>query len=59
MSTLTTLSVGTSPVVTPRILETDGAGEAAIAYVHYFVGGCDWLITEYDPESNLAISLVG
>ncbi len=33
MSTLTKLSIGTPPVVTPRILETDGAGEAAIALI--------------------------
>jgi len=54
MSTLRKLSIATPPVVTPRILETDGEGEAAIAYAHYFIGGCDWLITEYDPESTLA-----
>lgn len=35
----------------PKTYETDGAGDAAIAHLHYFVGGCDWYITERDCEA--------
>ena len=34
-----------------EILEEDASsGGNAIAYLHYFVGGCDWWITEKDME---------
>lgn len=32
----------------PKTYETDGQGDAAIAHLHYFKGGCDWFITEKD-----------
>ena len=28
--------------------QQDGKGDQAIVYLHYFVGGCDWWITEKD-----------
>jgi hypothetical protein len=30
----------------PRLYAQDGKGEEAIVYLHYFVGGCDWFISE-------------
>lgn len=32
----------------PKSYETDGQGDGAIAYLHYFYGGYDWYITEKD-----------
>lgn len=32
----------------PATYEQDGKGDQAIAYLHYFTGGCDWYITEKD-----------
>lgn len=34
----------------PKTYETDGQGKAAMAHLHYFIGGCDWYITERDME---------
>lgn len=34
----------------PRNYEQDGAGEEAIAHLHYFLNGFDWYITERDME---------
>lgn len=34
----------------PVTYETDGQGGKAIAQLHYFIGGCDWYITERDVE---------
>jgi hypothetical protein len=34
----------------PKVYEQDGLGEQAIVYLHYFIGGCDWFITEKDSE---------
>lgn len=34
----------------PKTYETDGQGEKAIAYLHYFNAGSDWYITEKDQE---------
>lgn len=34
----------------PMTYEQDGAGEEAIAYLHYFLNGFDWYITERDIE---------
>jgi len=36
----------------PKTNETDGQGMNAIAYLHYFTGGCDWWITERDQEQE-------
>lgn len=35
----------------PSTYETDGQGDKAIAYLHYFKGGSDWYITEKDKGS--------
>ena len=37
----------------PRVYEQDGKGMEAIAYLHYFTGGCDWWITEADTEEPM------
>lgn len=34
----------------PKTYETDGQGKTAVAHLHYFIGGCDWYITERDME---------
>ncbi len=34
----------------PQTYEQDGAGEEAVAYLHYFLNGFDWYITERDME---------
>lgn len=34
----------------PKTYEQDGKGDDAVAYLHYFRGGCDWYITEKDME---------
>ncbi|OIR19968.1 hypothetical protein GALL_08540 [mine drainage metagenome] len=34
----------------PKTYEQDGAGEEAIAHLHYFLNGFDWFITERDIE---------
>lgn len=34
----------------PKTYEQDGAGEEAIAHLHYFLNGFDWYITERDME---------
>lgn len=36
----------------PKTYEQDGKGDKAIAYLHYFYGGCDWWITEKDMEDQ-------
>ena len=38
----------------PALCSQDGKGYEATVYEHYFVGGCDWYITEYDSESHVA-----
>ena len=35
----------------PKTYEQDGLGDQAIASLHYFLGGCDWYITEKDAEA--------
>jgi len=32
----------------PRVYEQGGKGDEAVAYLHYFIGGSDWWITERD-----------
>ena len=41
----------------PKVYEQDGLGDQAVAYLHYFTGGCDWYITEKDsePEQHQAL----
>lgn len=36
----------------PDLYEQDGKGGAATVYMHYFKGGSDWLITEYDGKDT-------
>ena len=36
----------------PKTGETDGQGDDAIVYLHYFVGAADWHITEKDMEAE-------
>lgn len=44
----------------PRLYATDGQGDDAIAYAHYFscVNNWDWWMTEYDPDTGEAFGLV-
>ncbi|MEQ1529742.1 MAG: hypothetical protein ABL925_10525 [Methylococcales bacterium] len=37
----------------PVTYEQDGKGDDAIVYLHYFIGGCDWYITEKDMEGGV------
>jgi len=39
-------------VLMPETYEQDGKGYEAIAYLHYFAGGCDWYITEKDCDPD-------
>jgi hypothetical protein len=41
------------PGGTPPLYAQDGMGFGAIVHAHYFVGGCDWLATEYDPVDRV------
>lgn len=36
----------------PKTYETDGQGDKAVAYLHYFSSNCDWFITEKDENSD-------
>ena len=36
----------------PVSYETEGQGMDAVAYLHYFLGGSDWWITEIDSEEE-------
>jgi hypothetical protein len=36
----------------PQTYDQDGKGQEAIAYLHYFTGGCDWYITEKDKGAE-------
>jgi len=36
----------------PKLYEQDGKGLNAIVYLHYFVGGTDWYVTEYSKDDN-------
>jgi hypothetical protein len=35
----------------PATYGQDGKGDQAVVYLHYFIGGCDWWITERDAGS--------
>lgn len=37
----------------PKTYEQDGKDGVATAYLHYFVGGCDWYITEKDAGDGV------
>lgn len=36
----------------PKSYETDDQGQNAVVYLHYFLGGMDWHITEKDREED-------
>lgn len=36
----------------PKTYETDGQGNAAVVFLHYFVKNCDFYITEKDMETE-------
>lgn len=36
----------------PKTYETDGQGDDAVVYLHYFNAGSDWYITEKDQENQ-------
>ena len=38
----------------PKTYETDAQGRAALAQLHYFIGGCDWWIVEKDADPDHA-----
>lgn len=38
----------------PRLYETEGQPFAEkVLHLHYFAGGCDWWLAEYDPSEGL------
>jgi hypothetical protein len=46
------VELGDRVATMPKTYEQDGKGEEAIAYLHYFIGACDWYITEKDAEAE-------
>jgi len=36
----------------PKTYDTNGQGDNAVAYLHYFSSSCDWFITEKDEDSG-------
>ena len=47
-------AVGLAKIIAamPKTGETDGKGDAAIVFLHYFKGGSDWWIIEKDMEQE-------
>lgn len=45
---------GFRPTGAPPLYSQDGQGYGAIVHAHYFVASADWLVTEYDPDEDLA-----
>ena len=43
---------------TPALYVQDGLGKDSLVYLHYFVYGCDWWITEVDKETKEAFGYV-
>lgn len=37
----------------PKTYEQDGLGLESVAFLHYFLGGCDWYITEKDMDGGV------
>ena len=38
----------------PKLYETERAPpKEKLIWVHFFIGGCDWYVSEYDEEENL------
>jgi hypothetical protein len=48
------LAIANTMRTMPKTYQQDGLGDQAIAYLHYFVGGCDWWITELDIEDGVS-----
>lgn len=42
------------PLGAPPLYSQDGKGYDAVVHAHYFTGSSDWLVTEYDPEDDIA-----
>lgn len=42
------------PDNTPPLYAQDGKGYEATVHAHYFLAGCDWLVTEYDKGEDVA-----
>ncbi|HPS08875.1 MAG TPA: hypothetical protein PLG22_15200 [Kiritimatiellia bacterium] len=38
----------------PKTYESTAKGRAALAHLHYFIGGCDWWIVEKDADPDHA-----
>lgn len=38
----------------PGLLGQDGLGDRAIVFLHYFVAGCDWWVSEVDAATGEA-----
>jgi hypothetical protein len=36
----------------PKTYEQEGKGDGAIIHLHYFIGNCNWYITERDSEES-------
>jgi len=38
----------------PRLYETENIPlKDKLIYLHFFIGGCDWFICEYDPDEEI------
>lgn len=38
----------------PKLYDTDGVLlEDKLIHMHFFIGGCDWYVSEYSPEERL------
>ncbi len=43
----------------PAFYSTEGIpAKEKIIYMHFFIGGCDWYVCEYEPESQLFFGFV-
>lgn len=42
------------PTSAPKLYAQDGKGLGAEVFAHYFLAQSDWLISEYDPEEDVA-----
>lgn len=51
---MTSYSMPRPPASTPPLYAQDGQGYDALVHAHYFLGGSDWLVTEYNPDEDVA-----
>jgi hypothetical protein len=42
------------PTAAPPLYAQDGKGLEAEVHAHYFLGDNDWLVSEYDPDEDIA-----